>query len=897
VVVIGGDYFIGANNDKLIYVFDKNNGKKKFILKGHLQKISTLAISADGQFLASAGEDRNIILWNLRYGTFSKVLKGIGTRINTIAFSNDGHELFIGYNDGLFRLWNLREEGGIISNSAPSFNFYKGTNDWQYSITDCNDSFREQIFMKASLNLRNKETKRELTQRDDLIVWEPHAPEGATSYERYKNSKSSRQSSFTLTETSINRFRFSATYPQRKSLFNSFKFRSPPSNVLHVDFTRNELDEDPALLKRKKKIRVKGDVIHQSVSQSGTYLAALIFEGQGQNHCDVRDGETGAVLFSFPIEDAADRVGFSPDERLLYVQSNALQFTDFWDLAAHRKQFTTSAVGPIGFSAQTPTIAFANAERALVIIDGNTGNERFRTATGHTAPISDIQFNDRHGFLGTASYDGCIRCWDVNDGSLKVSLAAFNDHDFIFIDPDNYYHASLGAIGNVAFTIDDRLYAFEQFDMVYNRPDKVMARLGFTSKSLLDTYHLAYKKRLKLLGMKEEDLGLAHHIPELSIDMGTEFQIETTERQLIVNYTASDSLNPLIRVNVWLNDVPYYGRNGLNIQRMNTGYYRDSVQLSLSPGLNKVQISCINEDGAESIKETFEISYKRKGKEKPDLYLVALGVSHYQDTTKNLHYAAKDARDLATLYGRKTDVYHHITIDSLFDEEVTTENLLAIKPHLMQSDIDDEVILFFAGHGVLSKAYDYYLGTYDMDFNRPETGLLYETFISLIDSIPARKKLVLMDACHSGEIDKEEVKLAEQSSMRQGKKRFRTAGGISIASANNTFEVLKSVFPDFRRGSGAHIISSAGATEYAQESDEWENGIFTLCLMEGLKDAKADQNKDGEVDVGEIQDYLRTNVYERTEGQQLPTSRAVNYANNYTIWKEKKLNLWSKLFN
>ena len=74
--------------------------------------------------------------------------------------------------------------------------------------------------------------------------------------------------------------------------------------------------------------------------------------------------------------------------------------------------------------------------------------------------------------------------------------------------------------------------------------------------------------------------------------------------------------------------------------------------------------------------------------------------------------------------------------------------------------MDDVVIVFVAGHGVLDEKLDFYFGTYDMDFNNPKgRGLSYDELESVIEDIPARRKLILMDACHAGELDKEDVEL------------------------------------------------------------------------------------------------------------------------------------------
>ena len=53
-----------------------------------------------------------------------------------------------------------------------------------------------------------------------------------------------------------------------------------------------------------------------------------------------------------------------------------------------------------------------------------------------------------------------------------------------------------------------------------------------------------------------------------------------------------------------------------------------------------------------------------------------------------------------------------LTIDTLFNERVTRENVIALKQHLKALTEDDKVIVSYSGHGVLSKDYDYFLSTY-----------------------------------------------------------------------------------------------------------------------------------------------------------------------------------------
>jgi hypothetical protein len=161
----------------------------------------------------------------------------------------------------------------------------------------------------------------------------------------------------------------------------------------------------------------------------------------------------------------------------------------------------------------------------------------------------------------------------------------------------------------------------------------------------------------------------------------------------------------------------------------------------------------LNQVGAESYKETFTVNCKT-GKEKPNLYIVAIGVSTFEQSQYNLKFAAKDAEDIAKVYVNNKN-YGKVVTKTLTNQNVTKENIEQLREFLKAADRNDEVIVFFAGHGVLDAQLDYYLASYDMDFSNPATkGIAYENLEQLLDGIAPLKKTLLIDACHSGEIDK-----------------------------------------------------------------------------------------------------------------------------------------------
>jgi uncharacterized caspase-like protein len=100
----------------------------------------------------------------------------------------------------------------------------------------------------------------------------------------------------------------------------------------------------------------------------------------------------------------------------------------------------------------------------------------------------------------------------------------------------------------------------------------------------------------------------------------------------------------------------------------------------------------------------------------------------------------------------------------------------------------------------------------------------------------------------------------------------------------NSFELMQQLFADLNKGTGAMVISSAGGAEYAFESPTWNNGVFTYSLLEGVKTKNADKNKDGQIMVSELRDYVIDKVQNLTEGKQRPTSRKENLEFDFKVW-------------
>jgi WD40 repeat protein len=504
----------------------------------------------------------------------------------------------------------------------------------------------------------------------------------------------------------------------------------------------------------------------------------------------------------------------------------------------------------------------------------------------HNGAISDALFIENKNRFYTASVDGSIAINDLKACEPVAKLIPYGSgNDFIITTEDNYYMASKQALDAVSFRHKGELIPFEQFDLILNRPDIVAQRLNNSSSSLIQAYRRAYARRLKKVGFSEEQLSLDLQLPYIKIVDFQEFVTDKTEVELELN--VGDSANVLNRLMVYSNGVPLDGVKGKDLNNLKTKGKDVKYKVPLIPGKNHIEVSVLNDKGVESIPRNIDVI--RKTEEDQNLYLITIGVSDYQNDTFDLDYPVKDAQDLKKFFEGNQNLYDNIYKKEFLNEDVTLEELEQIEEFLKNVKLNDVVLIFVAGHGLLDENYNYYFGTHDMDFNNPALrGLSIEWLEQLMDKIKSLKKILFLDTCHSGEVEEDEVEIGEADLAMLDNVKVRVAGvgvrrkkGLGLF---NSVELMQVLFADLRKGSGATILSSAGGAEYAYESSEWNNGLFTFCLLEGLKTKAADLNKDGSISTQEIKSYVSDKVDKLSAGKQKPTSRSENIYGTFRVW-------------
>jgi len=234
-----------------------------------------------------------------------------------------------------------------------------------------------------------------------------------------------------------------------------------------------------------------------------------------------------------------------------------------------------------------------------------------------------------------------------------------------------------------------------------------------------------------------------------------------------------------------------------------------------------------------------------------ELWAVVIGVSRYfygdqkidGNVISNLKNASDDAEAIGEfLRSEEGGGFREDHIKLLKDEGATRKNVIDALEMLKRGKPDDFFVIYIAAHGGVIPYTDpktnttrdipYFL-LYDTDLREPEkTALRMEAFRQTVDGLQVKKGLVLSDTCYSGGVQ------------------LIGRGVDDSQVANQRYLDLMNKSPQ-----GVGFISAARQTERSYEKDDFNHGVFTYCLVEGLS-GTADGNEDGKVTFDELVQYL-----------------------------------------
>jgi WD40 repeat protein len=476
------------------------------------------------------------------------------------------------------------------------------------------------------------------------------------------------------------------------------------------------------------------------------------------------------------------------------------------------------------------------------------GRELWRIEAPGTAWAVNISPDGR--WVVAAYADGTIRWHRLSDGKQQVAFFPHIDQKrWVAWTPSGYYNASPGAEDMIGWHINygkDKAADFfpvSRFRSQLYRPDVI--------DRIFDT--LDEGEALRRANLEAGRTGDTEPIQLRSI-LPPVIEILSPKDGAAVSQ-ADITLKVRLRTPA---DAPVTGfRARVNGQPVTLTGNADHVTISIPPQDSIIQIFAENRHGV-SVPAVLMVTWKgavpavsqEAFEVKPKLYVLAVGVSRYDNPRYNLGLAAKDARDFAAaLQDQKGKLYREVEIKLLTDKKANRDEVLEGLDWLQkQVTARDIGMLFLAGHGFNDATGVYYFMPSNADVDKlKSTGVVFTEIKNTLSNL-AGKSIFFVDTCHSGNV---------LGSSRRAISADITGVINELASAEN----------------GVVVFSSSTGRQYSLENPEWGNGAFTKALVEGFK-GKANYGKTGRITHKMLDFYISERVKEITEGQQTPVTQA-----------------------
>lgn len=473
-----------------------------------------------------------------------------------------------------------------------------------------------------------------------------------------------------------------------------------------------------------------------------------------------------------------------------------------------------------------------------------------------------------------------VRVQDDNSSEEVGNLYLSHDAGYVIVLPNGLYAGSPGCESILNYGDGTRVVGMHALAPWRNRPAEVLKALNGNADDIA-ALQATTERWLKKQGFdpanmpQEPALG---YLPYAEVELP---MLYTNEKQLSFNVRLHATQNDIVKLEVRANGV-LIPQDGIEEAPDTVGERHVIVQLPLAVGQNWIEVTPVDSAGIAGTTTRFRTIYKAEAES--DLYVVAVGVSDYDDDNLDLQFAAKDAQDIIkTVEAKSTGKVHTLL---LTDKEMSGKaDLEKVSTFLANAKDDDRVVLYIAGHGNLDSKLEYYFAPAGFDSERiRSTGISMKALTNTLQSTKARHRLLLLDTCHSGSVGESDMDKLAAAGMElppgvravhaRGMRVKKTVSKLTETQTKRYMEDIFAGSPEYR---GINIVSASAGAEFAMESGEWNNGVFSYAIMKTLNEAEsADINNDKVLSVAELQLSTQSQVSDLTGGAQRPAAVALD---------------------
>jgi WD40 repeat protein len=823
-----GKWALTASKDRTVRIYEVATGKELQVLSGHTNYVTSAVFSPDGKLALTAGDDNTARIFEVATGKELQALKGHTNAVYSAVFSPDGRT--VQFRDSTARIWETKS-GQLLQ-----------TLEWYKS------SFGK--LRTIELVIFSPDGKTVITTYGKTArIFDAQSGKFLKNLDGHKrNVKSavfSPDGTLALTASDSTARIFEVATGKVLKVFSGHTFGitsavfSPDGKWALTAGDSTARIYEVATGKELQVLKGHTNYVRSAVFSPNGKLAltasndntARIFEVATGKELQVLKGHTSSV----------NRAIFSPDGKLALTASDGGSKLKGYDRTARIFEVATGKalqvlsghtdyITSVVFSPDGKLVLTASDDNTARIIEVATGKE-LQVLKGHTSDVNSAVFSpDGRHVLTSADHKTIL--WDAATGKPLYTRLQLENNDWLVYDEHYRFDGTLGAIDYLYLTCGLEVIDLAQVKdslWVPGLVEKIM-----NGDSILINDRPAPKLK---------DLNICDLTPVIEpIDKGDKglyrYKIIPRngglgETEVYINGNLTYKFKPeqLQKKLEQKKEVYYLSFSSDTLQGFLTG-----EKNSANPILVKAKVKGSGIYGRGVILDVV----KTTEEENPKFYGVFIGVNDYGNPTKessaqryrDLDFAKKDADDLANaveatarnLFKEDCRIYR-LTGTGNSDSVPTKANLQNVLKEIGENaKASDILYIFFAGHGdiseksgekeirfILHKAFKgdkkYYFGVEELtEWCHPK-------------NIKAQKRVLVFDACHSGQI-------INQTMAFNGR-------GDDEATRIRQLDRLKDK-------NGMMILAAAADNESAYEDETLNQGVLTYHLLQVMKEQQKD---------------------------------------------------------
>lgn len=826
---------------------------------GSWGSIGNLAVSPDGTFLATSGAYVTITIREIATGEVVQELDG-GDWVYSLTYSPDGSTLIAGTRSAGTRIFNLETDEliGTIPRSSLSVEFSRdgrriaigsgdGAEIWNWQTQERLQTFNAGVPSPTEAVLSPDGRRLFLGSEDSTVqVWDTRTMRLVGTLEGHTTQPERRSPGVwgidvspdgsevaTAGQDGTVRFWDARTLEPREvleahdSVVFDVRYSADGARIVTASWDETAVVWDRATLSGEATVTDEYglqnalfveageslDIITSSGLSSGAEMKRWDTQSAG---VEIVYGQTHAMSPAFTPSEAR----LSPDgSYLLSVGVAAAYLFDaqtgnrIADLPrAPRADYRAGIFGPDGGS------VYLGYHTGMVQEVDLLTNHVVRTLAAHRRHVDTIRFSPDGSIMYTASGEGTLRSWLVEEFRLLTTSIATPDGEWVTWTPEGFFVGTDAAIRDLVYVVDGlAIYEVDQLFNRFYRPDLVaQAAQG------LDVSAVAGRTLQDGVDRPPQVTVATEHFDGefRGLTVSGQYEPRIVDGTVRVRVTATDQGGGISELRLFHNGgrVP---SGGSATRTHADGVTEQIFAVRLADGENRITAVALSADDTESEPAGVTLSYDAPERTPPAMWVLGIGVNEYRNPRYSLNYAVSDAeRFTAALGDHTSSLFASVNTTLLTNEEGSRERILRAFEELGGSAQPQDVFVFFyAGHGIAAPG----SGTGDTEFYfvLPEVtqmtsseqldagGISGAEFQELVSTVPARKQLLILDACNSGAI-------AE-------------AFGFGVRGAAEEFALSR-----LSRATGSALIAAGREDQFAQEFATLGQGALTHVLLEGL---------------------------------------------------------------